>query len=448
VQVKAFKNQYVYLGYYFGKTLPIKDSVKLNNLGVGTFTGKDKLPGGIYLLGYPNKKEFVELLIDKNQRFSVSIDSPEAKKGITIKNSAEGLQFQGYQNYMEAKGKEVNALDKLPQATDADKKILANKRKGINDAVNKYRENIITKAPQSLLSVVFNLLKEPIVPEASKHPSGKYDSTYAWYFYKSNYWKGVNFADERLLRTPVYETKFDNYFKTIVYPVIDSLNKEVDKVLVESLPNEEMFKYNCSKLIQRYVNPEYMGQDAVFVHIFEKYIATGMTKWFDEKQNKFIFDRAYSLMENKLGDKAPALDLIDTSGNTVSLYNLSGKYTVVCFWDATCGHCKEVVPRLDSIYLAKWKAMGVTLLGVMTDGGLDNWKKYIVENRFTSWIHAYQPEEQRKKDNEAGRPNFRQLYDVAQTPRLYLLDKDKRIIAKQLTFEQIDDLLTRNIASK
>jgi hypothetical protein len=47
-------------------------------------------------------------------------------------------------------------------------------------------------------------------------------------------------------------------------------------------------------------------------------------------------------------------------------------------------------------------------------------------------------EEQDVKD---GKPGYKQLYDVYQTPLLYLLDKDKRIIAKKLTYLQIDEVI-------
>ena len=42
-------------------------------------------------------------------------------------------------------------------------------------------------------------------------------------------------------------------------------------------------------------------------------------------------------------------------------------YTIVCFWDPTCGHCREEVPRMDSIYHAKWKNEGVKIYGVLTE---------------------------------------------------------------------------------
>ena len=47
VTLKPFKNQYIYLGHYYGKQLPIIDSVKLNDKSEGVFKGTKKLGGGI-----------------------------------------------------------------------------------------------------------------------------------------------------------------------------------------------------------------------------------------------------------------------------------------------------------------------------------------------------------------------------------------------------------------
>src|SRR5919202_498633 len=71
VTLKPFKNQYIYLGHYYGRQLPIIDSVKLNANSEGVFKGAKKLGGGIYLVGYPDRAHNFEVLIDKNQHFSV-----------------------------------------------------------------------------------------------------------------------------------------------------------------------------------------------------------------------------------------------------------------------------------------------------------------------------------------------------------------------------------------
>src|SRR5258706_15746718 len=75
VTFKPFKNQYIYLGHYFGKQYPIIDSALLNQKSETVFKGNKKLGGGIYLIGYPNKAGFFEMLIDKQQHFSVIADT-------------------------------------------------------------------------------------------------------------------------------------------------------------------------------------------------------------------------------------------------------------------------------------------------------------------------------------------------------------------------------------
>lgn len=78
----------------------------------------------------------------------------------------------------------------------------------------------------------------------------------------------------------------------------------------------------------------------------------------------------------------------------------------------------------------------------MTDGGKENWLKYIRDNNLVDWIHVYQTEAQHTTERNSGKPGYRQLYDVYQTPVLYLLDEQKRIVAKKLTYQQLDDLIT------
>jgi thiol-disulfide isomerase/thioredoxin len=189
-----------------------------------------------------------------------------------------------------------------------------------------------------------------------------------------------------------------------------------------------------------------MGQEKVFLFLFDKYYSKGDTTWLNEKQRKFIFDRAYSLMANQLGLQAADMQMLDTAKKATSLYGIEAPYTFLAFWDPNCGHCKETIPRIDSIYEAKWKAQGVKIVGVNIDEAAnDGWKKFIQEHKLDGWIHIYQPKEVRDEEAKKGVANFRQLYDVYKTPTLYLLDAQKRIIGKMLSIEQFDDVLQAKI---
>src|SRR6058998_3305509 len=111
VILKPFKNQYIYLGNYYGKQLPIIDSVKLNDKSEGVFKGAKKLGGGIYLIGYPDRSHNFEILIDKNQKFSVVADTNNIKN-LSFQNSPENIAFVAYQDFMMKNGKQLEALTK------------------------------------------------------------------------------------------------------------------------------------------------------------------------------------------------------------------------------------------------------------------------------------------------------------------------------------------------
>ncbi len=445
VTFKPFKNQYIYLGHYFGKTYPIIDSAKLDNNSVAVFKGNKKLPGGIYLVGYPNKAGFFEILVDKQQQFSIKADTATLSKGAQFENSPDNVLFVNYQQYMSEKGKKIAALQQQLKtaAGKTDSTKITDELANEDKAVTTYREDIIKKNPAAMLSTLLVTMREPELTGALKNPANKEDSVLAYNFYKSHYWDGVNFWDGRLAYTPFFEDKIDKYFSQLVVPNPDSVIKEIDWMLGYASINEEMNRFLLIKFVNRYLNQKYMWEDAVFVHLFEKYFSQKTYSWLNETGKKTITDRAYSLMANILGTPASDVELPDPNGTPVSLYALQAEFTIVAFWDPTCGHCKEVLPKLDSFYRAKWKADGLKMYAVAkeTDGTKKDWLNFISDNKLQEWSHVYYSKEADKSRTDNGIPGYSQLYDVQSFPTLYLLDKEKRIIAKKLTYQQLDEIV-------
>lgn len=443
ITLKPYKNTYIYLGYYYGTKKALADSALLDGSSKGVIKGKQLLPGGIYFIVSPKKEILFEVLIDKQQRFSIVADTSNLPSGAVFLNSVDNSLFQQYTRFANktglAAGKANAELSKSKNGKDS--AAITTKLKTLGEQLQIYRDSINKKYPASILSALFKAMKEPVVPPASKHPGAKYDSLYAYQYFKTHFWDGVDFADERLARTPFFEPRVERYYSDLVPPNPDSVTREVDKMILYSRSSKEMYKFFMVHFVQKYVNPEFMGQDAVFVHLFEKYINTGQTDFFTEQYKEFMTKRAYSLMANLIGRPAANLEMVDSSDKPMPLYNIKSDMVVICFWDPTCSHCKEVVPRLDSIYHAKWKKEDVVLYGVMTDGGKENWTKFINERNLKDWVHVYQLPSKEVEDNAAGRPSYKQLYDVFQTPILYLLDKDKRIVAKKLTLEQLNEVI-------
>jgi thiol-disulfide isomerase/thioredoxin len=447
VTFKPFKNEYIYLGHYSGKQYPIVDSVKLNASSQGTFKGAKKLGGGIYLIVFPSKNNFFEVLIDKQQHFSVIVDTATLRKQKQFINSPDNIIFNDYQNFMAARGKDLD-VDRKNLAASVNAKDSAywnNELKKNDSVIVAYRKSIIKKYPGNILTALLHLMEEPIVPPAEKQPGGKYDSTFAYHYFKDHYWDNINFWDERIARTPasLFDERLDKYYNTLVYPNPDSVNKELDWMLGYASINEEMTRFLLVKFVNRYLQPKYMWDDAVYAHLYERFFSQKEYTWLTSQGKKTINDRYYSVIQNLMGKPAENISLPDSTGKMVSLYGDTSKFTVVCFWDPTCGHCQETIPIMDSMYQAKWKAEGVRMYAIAkeTSGSKIDWLSFINKHHLTGWINVYYSKADEKARVDANIPGYSQLYDVQTLPTVYLLDKDKKIIAKKLTWQQTDDIL-------
>lgn len=441
--ILPYQNSKMYLGSYYGKNKVLVDSTVFDEKATGVFKGQKKLPQGIYFFVTPAHSLLFEVLMDKNQHFTISADSAHPEK-IAVTGSQDNEIFAEYSKFLtrvtpqiiEWKKKAETAKDENAKK-EADKKV-----KALNEELNAYREKIIAEHPESMMAGFFNAVKLPEIKEMPKLANGNIDSVAAWNFMKDHFWDEVDFSNNSLIRTPFFDPKLDDYFKYYVSPDPDSIIKEVNYMLLASRTGKDIHQYLLGKFTDRYINPEIMGQDKVFLFLFNNFYSKGDTTWLNDRQKKYIFDRAYSIMANQLNEPAPQLTLRDTTGKNVSLYQIKSPFTFLVFWDPTCGHCKTEVPLIDSIYRAKWKNEGVTLIGINTnDNTFDEWKRFINEHHLNGWYHLWQPKNEKEADELAQRANFRQLFDITQTPTMYLLDKDKRIIAKKLSIEQYDALI-------
>ncbi|MEO9032969.1 MAG: redoxin domain-containing protein [Ginsengibacter sp.] len=449
LQTPNYTSGIAYLTYYYGKNINIEDSAFVSNKGIAEFQKKEKLLPGVYSIVFPGKNKLFDFLVDTEQIISIKADTADLINKVTVTGSKENILFQQYQKYVASKGinlqKELTAFKTSKNKQDS---LLHEKNyNDLNKELNDYRDKVIKENPESMLAALLTSMKEPKILNAK--PVTREDSLNNYQYYKKHYWDGITFMDDRIIRTPFFLPKIEKFFREIVSPAPDSIIKESDYLLLRARTAPEMYKFLLNWLTDEYINPKYMGQDAVFVHLFEQYHSKGVSSWLNEKQMTAISNRAYMLMSNLIGEQAANLEMVDSAAVPVPLYGINAPYIVVCFWDPTCSHCREEVPRVDSLYHAKWEKEGVKIYGVLTETKeRPKWREFINKYNLQSWINVYQTDEQKKENDDAKKPSYKQLYDVTQTPTLYLLDKDKHIIAKKLTWEQMDDVLQMKINNK
>jgi thiol-disulfide isomerase/thioredoxin len=436
------KSGLAYLTYFMGKDFILQDSALVANSGIAVFKNTKPLPPGIYSIIFPGKRQATDFLIEKEQIISITADTAKLDKAQIIGSQAN-VDFKNYQALVNVVGKKLQtekaAYENAKTKADSVKHDSAYRK--YNRELNEYRENIVRTKPTSMMAVLLMALRES--PYPTKTPITKQDTIDNYNYYKQHYFDGISFMDDRIIRTPFFLPKFKNYYENVLSQNADTIIKDIDYRLLLARTSPEMYKFLLNWYTDQFINPKYMGQDAVFVHLYQKYHSQGLTKWLSKYQDSVITRRAFMLMSNLVGVQGANMEMIDTEGAAKNLYDVKADYTFVVFWDPTCGHCKTELPRIDSFYTKIWKAKNVKIFAVLSDNDKlkDGWHSFIKDNKLTEWYHVYQTKEMAEQESKLLKPSFKQLYDVYTTPTMFLLDKDKRIIAKKLTIEQFNDFI-------
>ena len=448
LKTPSYKAGLAFLCYHMGKNLNIEDSAEISAKGEVVFSGDRNLPGGIYAIVFPGKRLTFDFFVNKEKEISIYADSTDLQN-VVIKGSAENKIFQQYQKFVVEKGSLLQS-ERSSYTSSTNKKDSAYHEarfNGLNKELTDYRDSIMKNKPESMMALFLNAMREPEIIHPT--PKTRQDSVENYDYYKAHYWDGISFMDERVIRTPFFLPKLEKYYREIMPQSSDSIIKDLDYRLLFARNNQEMFKFMLNWFTDEYLNPKFMGQDAVFVHLFEKYHSKGVSNWLNEKQMETITKRAYMQMANLIGATAYNMEMVDSSGKRTDLYDQKADFMLLCFWDPSCGHCKEELPRIDSIYRASWKKKGVKIYAVLNDNEKKkDWVNYIKDHKIGDWIHVYETPEMEKAIVDAQKPSYRQLFDVTQTPTLLMLDKDKRIIGKKLSFLQLNDMLEAKLKNK
>ena len=137
------------------------------------------------------------------------------------------------------------------------------------------------------------------------------------------------------------------------------------------------------------------------------------------------------LSPNLIGTIAPFLDIPDENGENQSLHDIDAEFTALFFYDPDCGHCKTETPKVKEI-VANYSDKGVKVYAVCTEFDQEMWQEFIVNQGVESWTNVIDIE---------NKSNFRGKYNIMGTPRLFVLDANKRIIAKQIDSIALNEIL-------
>ena len=440
VKIDGLRDTTLMLGYHFGEKKFVADTALIDSRGVAVFQRDTLLPGGMYLVILPERTYF-DILLGENQRFSLSTSTQDLFANLRFVGSPENNQFLEYQKFMGEMQRRMEVLREEMQAVGDDKvreQSVMNQMNNLDRQVNEYWDKIVEKNQGTFLANLIRSIRPVAIPEFQIPDGTNNPDSVRWVmsynFNQRHYLDNIDLADERLLRTPFVQGRVDMYFDRLLLQIPDTISKYATKVIERTRPSPRMFQYMVSHLLNKYQTSNIMGMDAVFVHIAEQYYLSGLTPWVTPEIIEKIRERVNDLKPNLIGQIAPNVSMWDANGRVVSLHSVKGEATVVYFWEPTCSHCLKVTPELKKIY-DKFRNRGVSVVAVYTQGDRDAWVEHVAKHEL-NWINLWDP-------NRSS--NYHKLYDIFSTPVLYVLDRDKRIVAKRIGVEALERFLEEEI---
>ncbi len=441
-EIDGFVDSAVYLANYYMDKQYIVDTAAYVN-GKAVFTGDEKLKEGTYLVVLPPDNNYAQVLIDGDQEFSLKTAVGDLTGSMKVKGSSENELFYDYLHFLTEQrpiAEKYRALKSDSTQTEKVRAKASTDAEAIDAAVEARQQMILTKHPKTITASILRSMKDPEMPEFTGTEKEIQNQRYLWY--KGHYFDNIDLGDQRSLRSTFLDQRVTYYLDKLVVPAPDSLIKEIDYILEGMQPAEETFRQYTSKFLNQFASSKIVGQDAVYIHIAEKYYMGGLTPWVDSTTLAKISENVVAVKPLLIGKKAPALKLVDRNEQPWDLYEDKADFTVLFFYDPECGYCKKQTPFVVD-FAKKFKDKNVKVVSICSKFAPDKadcWE-YVDEKDGMNDIlyNLYDPYH---------RSRFKITYNVKSTPQVYILDENDIIISKKLAGDQLEEVVSRFIAEK
>ncbi|MBQ0016014.1 MAG: DUF5106 domain-containing protein, partial [Bacteroidales bacterium] len=390
----------------------------------------DTLYPGLYFFA-SGSGQYVEFVVyHENPFFEFETDQADWMQHMKVKGSEENQCFYQFHKLSH------QAQLAIPEPTTQDSIAYASYRRQLSLTMDSLKRDFIARNPQRMISKMMLSTKEIEVPtiDSAGHLM---DNRSRWEYYVRHCFDNMPLDDDFLVRTPqaVFYQRMDNYVNQslmgvppeIICPLLDSL-------LDRTRASRQNFHWLLHWLTEHYLQSNIMVYDAVYVHLIQRYYATGAAWWMTPSGIETEVDRASRWDRILVGKEAPELILFDTLHVPHSLHQMPNKYKLLIFWSPSCGHCQTAIPELYNKYKTLSQRYDIGAYAILSEPDAatkEKWRHFISEKGLQKWLHL---------DGGEANVDWHDVYDITSTPQIYLLDEKNIIIAKKLsaeTFEQV-----------
>jgi len=417
------------------------DSATVDASGKVRFQREEPYPAGMIYVLLPGNTSF-PLMVDQDQTMTLKTQAGSLIPNMQVSGNIDTeLLYENtrYEDAYQARVSPINQQLKGVPETDFSYAGLKKQQDDLVAERKAHLQEVFDKHPNTLFTKFKMAGQNPDLRDI-RLPDGSRDIATQTYHYRTEFWDNVDLTDERLLRTPVIINKLKRYITQMTPQHQDSIIKSTDLLVqkVVNQPNSEYFKFFTNWVVLNYEpgKSALMDAEAVMVHIIQQYFTKENAFWASEAEVFAMQQRANEMAASRIGLQAPDVVSTDPSGAKRSIYELTSPYIVVFMYNPTCEHCIEETPQMVRLH-RQWKSqgLGVQVFAIAIDTELGEWKGFIAQNGMQDFVNVFDP------TNES----IYTKYYVDNTPEIYVLNKDRKIIAKNLNPDQVQLVIERDM---
>ena len=401
VKINDINDTVLYLvKYKSDKSIIVIDSstvVKGNKI----FKQSSNYPEGIYILADSKQNPIFELFLGKDQKFTVNVGDLTRNETYIIKGAKETSDYFDIYARTNYNRLYIKALEsEIEYFPDNARKIDSIK---LNH--NEYLESIKIKDKDSFIRTYIGFNKEIIVPQ-------EYKDNFEQYII-DHYFDDISFRDVRILNTRLLKNKLDDYFNNYMSKQsTDVILQKIDYLINQTTAGyrdipQDLLDHNVRDYILWYLYSKYFDNDIIYTHLSDVYFSKLTINNLTENIRNEIVKRANILRKITIGRLAPTFTYIDDEGEQIDLLKIDSKNTILFFYKPDCQKCIRE-KRILGLIKNRQKDLTVLYINISEDN-YSNVSQDIINQ-----------------------------YDIATTPTIYVLDNDKRIIAKNIKAEEIE----------
>lgn len=438
-EIRGYDSGIAYLIGFFAENNFKIDSSDIVPEGIINFKRDTLYPEGYYYLYLPDQK-VLPIMLGSDQKFSIRADIDDLQGSARVDGNIEcellfhNLQFEARQDPLfksleaKMKGMDQNSSGYKDLEKQAEKLVVIRKE---------HLDSIFTNYPGTLFTAFKRAGQNPDIKKVYD-AKGKLDLNKQLVLYREEFWNGVDFDDDRLLHTPVIFNKLRRYIKELTPQQTDSIIKSASILIDQVLDYPAYFKFFANWIAINYESTKttVMDPEAIFVHLVDNYFTNERAFWADSAEIYALQLRAHEMKASLIGREGPEVEAPDLNAQLQSTRQIKSPYLIIYLFNPDCEHCIEQTPKLVEFY-RDWKNKGVEIYAIGVDTNDSDWRGYVTKNELP-WINVFDP-------------TYKAIYAkyyVDITPELYLLNPQRKIIAKNLKVSQVAEVIERDKKGK